>query len=119
MHRKMCIISIVLLILTGILPAQQTVVDSLTLEIAVIKAIENNPELQELIFEIKALGAIKKQSGLNPNPELEIEAENILGKNDFSGFRGSEITAKVNQNILLGRKISKSERVAEFDIVLG
>lgn len=90
----------------------------LSLNEAVEMSVKNNAELKVYRSEIKALGAVVLQSGLNPNPELEVEAENILGNEDFSGFKGSEITAKISQNILLAGKISKREKIAELNISL-
>ncbi len=90
----------------------------LTIEKAVSLAVKNNPELQTLRYEMDALEAAKLQSGLMPNPEFEVEAENILGSKDFNGFDNSEITAVLSQDILLAGKISKRVKVAETNISL-
>lgn len=90
----------------------------LTIKKAVSLAVQNNPELKTLRYEIDALEAVKLQSGLLPNPEFEIEAENILGSKDFNGFDNSEITAVLSQDILLAGKISKRVKVAETNISL-
>ncbi|MBT8385869.1 MAG: TolC family protein, partial [Ignavibacteria bacterium] len=92
--------------------------DSLTLDIAVITAIKNNPELKILREEIDALEVNKIQSGLMPNPEFGVEAENIFGSDEFSDFKGSELTAIISQDILLAGKISKRENVVEMDVSL-
>ncbi len=119
MHKLMCILTVVLLsVLAFHVKAQSVSGDSLTINAAVNTAIENNPELQVLLKKIEASKAIKIQSGLMPNPEFGLEAENILGNNDFEGFRGSEITATVSQNILLAGKINKLEKIADKEISL-
>ncbi|MBT8378863.1 MAG: TolC family protein, partial [Ignavibacteria bacterium] len=119
MHRLMCIISAILIYLLTVTLSGQTIsADSLTIDAAVIKAIENNPGLKILREEINALESIKIQSGLIPNPEFGIEVENIFGDDEFSGFEGSEITAIISQDILLAGKISKRERVAEISVSL-
>ena len=119
MHRVMCILALVLFgLFTSGMVAQTKDSNYLTMETAVNKAIENNPELKTLLKNIDASKAVKLQSGLMPNPELELEVENIFGSKDFSGFSGSEITASLSQNILLAGKISKLENVAEMDISL-
>ncbi|NOX66340.1 MAG: TolC family protein [Chlorobi bacterium] len=119
MHRKMCIISaVVFLTISTILTGQTDSRNSLTIETAVSKALENNPTLKVLIKEISALEAVKIQSGLMPNPELSVDAENLFGKGDFVGFNGSEITAQVSQSIMLAGKISKLEKVAEMNVSL-
>jgi cobalt-zinc-cadmium efflux system outer membrane protein len=90
----------------------------LTIETAIEKAIKNNVELKYYLKNIEVKNAQKYQSGLFPNPELDVEADNIMGNKDFNGFQGSEITASLSQNILLAGKISKREKVATLDIKL-
>ena len=119
MHRVMCILVIAIFSLfTSGLNGQSKRDTILTIEMAVNKTIEHNPELKVLKKNIAANKAVKLQSGLMPNPEFGLEAENIFGNNDFSGFRGSEITASISQNILLAGKISKLEKIADADISL-
>jgi cobalt-zinc-cadmium efflux system outer membrane protein len=113
----MCIISVVLLGLFTVTIYGQTS-GGLTIEEAVSMAVQNNPKLHSLRYEIDALGAAKIQSGLMPNPEFEVEAENIFGSKDFNGFDNSEITAVLSQDILLAGKISKRVKVAESNISL-
>lgn len=117
MHKAVCIISAVLFGLFKITVYGQTS-GELTIEKAVSLAVQNNPELKTLRYEIDALKAAKLQSGLMPNPEFEVEAENILGSKDFNGFNNSEITAVLSQDILLAGKISKRVKVAETNISL-
>lgn len=119
MHKILCVIALVLFgLITSKIEAQIKVNEQLTIENAVNKAIENNPELKRLVKSIEANKAIKLQSGLISNPEFGLEVENIFGNKDFNGFSGSEITASLSQNILLAGKISKLENVAEMDISL-
>ncbi len=119
MHRIMCIIAIVIYGLSSSgLVAQSKSDFPLTIKMAVNKTIENNPELKVLRKNIAANKAVKLQSGLMPNPEFGLEAENIFGNNNFNGFRGGEITASISQNILLAGKISKLEKIADADILL-
>lgn len=119
MHRKMCIISAVLfLTLSTILIGQTDSGNSLTIETAISKALQNNPTLKVLLREINALEAVKIQSGLMPNPEFSLDAENLFGTGEFNGVDGTEITAQISQSIMLAGKISKLEKVAELDISL-
>ena len=90
----------------------------LTIEKAIKLAIENNPDLKVLSDEVQARKAIEIQSSLLPNPEFGVEAENIFGNKDFSGFNNSEISAHLSQDILLAGKIDKRVEVAESDISL-
>src|SRR5690606_24719642 len=114
--RVMCIVFVLFSLLSLSTNGQTS--GKLTIEKAVSLAVQNNPELKTLHYEIDALGAAKIQSGLMPNPEFEVEAENILGSKDFNGFNNSEITAVLSQDILLAGKISKRVKVAETNISL-
>lgn len=116
MHRVMCIVFVLFSLLSLSTNGQTS--GKLTIEKAVSLAVQNNPELKTLHYEIDALGAAKIQSGLMPNPEFEVEAENILGSKNFNGFDNSEITAVLSQDILLAGKISKRVKVAETNISL-
>lgn len=116
MHRVMCIVFVLFSLLSLSTNGQTS--GKLTIEKAVSLAVQNNPELKTLRYEMDALGAAKIQSGLMPNPEFEVEAENILGSKDFNGFDNSEITAVLSQDILLAGKISKRVKVAETNISL-
>ncbi len=116
MHRVMCIVFVLFSLLSLSTNGQTN--GELTIKKAVSLAVQNNPELKTLRYEIDALEAVKLQSGLLPNPEFEIEAENILGSKDFNGFDNSEITAVLSQDILLAGKISKRVKVAETNISL-
>lgn len=119
MFRNTCVIFIIIFFLTTIMMnAQSDNIEKLSLKSAVDAAIKNNPELELLRKEISALESVILQNGLYPNPEFDLEAENILGQKDFSGFKGSEITAKINQSILLTGKINKRTKIAEADITL-
>ncbi len=116
MHRVMCIVFVLFSLLSLSTNGQTS--GELTIEKAVSLAVQNNPELKTLHYEIDALGAAKIQSGLMPNPDFEVEAENIFGSKDFNGFDNSEITAVLSQDILLAGKISKRVKVAETNISL-
>ena len=119
MHRVMITLAFVLFgLFISEIQSQTIDRDYLSIETAVNKAIENNPELQTLLQNIDARKAIKLQSGLKPNPELGFEAENIFGSNGYSGLNSGEITASISHNILLAGKINKRVKVAEMEITL-
>jgi len=90
-------------------------INILTLDKAVVIALANNPELVSYNLEIKALESVALQQGLSPNPEFGIEAENVFGSNDFTGFTSSETTLMLSQDILLAGKLSKQRRVAVLE----
>jgi cobalt-zinc-cadmium efflux system outer membrane protein len=55
------------------------------------------------------------QAGLRPNPELEVEIEELAGGGERSGFEGAETTIRIDHPIELGDKRAKRVRVAQFD----
>lgn len=94
---------------------QKDTIEVLTLDKAVVIALANNPELVSYSLEIKALESVALQQGLSPNPEFGVGVENIFGSNDFSGFKSSETTLLLSQDILLAGKLSKQRRVAALE----
>jgi len=94
---------------------QKDTIEVLTLDKAVVIALANNPELASYNLEIKALESAALQQGLSPNPEFGVEAENILGTNDLSGFKAMETTVLLSQDILLAGKLNKQRRVAVLE----
>jgi len=98
--------------ITDTIDNQTETIEILTLDKAVLIALANNPELATYNLEIKALESSALQEGLSPNPEFGIEAENIFGSGDFNGFKSSETTLLLSQDILLAGKLSKQRKVA-------
>ena len=88
---------------------------ALTLGDALAAALEGSPELASSSWEVRAAEARALQAGLLPNPELEFEAENFGGSDDFQGLRGVELTLGLSQEILLGSKIEKRTEVARLE----
>lgn len=82
---------------------------------ALALAVSRNPELAIYPYEFRAADARALQAGLWPNPELEIEIEEVGGTGERSGFDGAETTVWIDQPIELGGKRAKRVRVAEFD----
>ena len=97
-----------------------SVQDTLSLNEAISRALESNPELQLFFTEIKAREARTLQESLLPNPELEVEFENFAGSGSISGLKGYETTLAIGQLIELGGKRAKRTRIAalESDIAL-
>jgi len=75
----------------------------------------HNPELKVFSLETRAAGARELQAGLWPNPEIEIEAENVGGTGELSGFDSAETTIQLSQLIELGNKSQKRKKVASFE----
>ncbi len=90
----------------------------ITLRHASAFALLHNPELAAFSFEIRAAEARALQAGLWPNPELEVEAENIGGTGELSGFDGAETTIGLGQSIELAGKRAKRRRAAMLQSTL-
>lgn len=86
----------------------------LTLSQAVALALIQNPELAAFSWEIRAREANALQAGLLPNPNLDVEVENVGGSGDFRGAQQSETTILLSQLIELGGKRAKRTRLASF-----
>lgn len=90
----------------------------LTLEDVLALTVMHNPELKVFSLETQAASSRQLQSGLWPNPMLEVEIEDFGGTGESSGFKTSETTFKLSQIIELGNKSQKRERVASFETEL-
>lgn len=95
---------------------------TLTLRIALQRALMYHPSLQAASFEVRAREAETLQAGLLPNPEIETEIENFGGDGGVSGFDRAETTVTLGQLIEIGGKRSRrtdvarnSVRVAQWD----
>ncbi|MHC4524340.1 MAG: TolC family protein [Planctomycetota bacterium] len=89
--------------------------DVLTLKQALALILMHNPELKVFSLETRAAQARELQAGLRPNPEIEIEVENVGGTGELSGFDAAETTIQLSQLIELGNKSQKRKKVASFE----
>ena len=78
----------------------------------------HNPELSAYSFEVRAQEAGVLQSGLLPNPELDVEVEDFGGSGTTKGFDTSETTVQISQLIELAGKRGKRMEAAKFDKAL-
>lgn len=85
----------------------------LTLPEAAALALLRNPELAAFSQEIRAREAAILQASLLPNPHLSVQGSN-LANSALRGVDGTSITIQLSQLILLGGKIAKRVRVAQF-----
>ncbi|NUM33120.1 MAG: TolC family protein [Candidatus Brocadiae bacterium] len=77
-------------------------IESLDINKAVEYTIQYNPELQKHKKLVRQIAADGKQADLYPNPTLEFLVEGFH-LDSGKGFRDSEITIEVSQEILLGK----------------
>jgi len=87
----------------------------ITLRQALALALMYNPELRAFSWEVRASEARTLQAGLLPNPEIEVEVEEVGGTGEKSGFEGVETTVSLGQTIELAGKRSKRKHVASVE----
>ena len=95
-----------------------TTADPLTLPQALARALQNNPSLQAYAFEPRVAEARILQTGIRPNPELSVGAENFLGTGALSGVKGLETTLQLSQLIDLGGNRARRVEAAEGERAL-
>ncbi len=78
--------------------------EPITLQKALALALMQNPELDAFSLEQRAREARALQSGLFPNPQLEILVEDAAGSGKFNGFSQSQTTIQLSQLVELGGK---------------
>ena len=96
--------------------------EPITLKNAVALALMYNPHLKAFSFEKRAKEARALQSGLRPNPKLNISVEDVAGTGGFNGFDQSQTTIQLSQLIELGgkraarlRSNNLSKKLADWD----
>jgi cobalt-zinc-cadmium efflux system outer membrane protein len=87
----------------------------ITLRKALALALMHNSELKVFSLETRAAQARELQAGLWPNPEIEVEVENVGGTGELRGFDAAETTIQLSQLIELGNKSQKRKKVASFE----
>ena len=87
----------------------------ITLRQALALALVHNPELRAFSWEVRASEARRLQASLLPNPEIEVEVEEVGGTGERSGFDAAETTIQLGQLIELAGKPSKRKRVASLE----
>jgi cobalt-zinc-cadmium efflux system outer membrane protein len=88
--------------------------DILTLSQAHALALIHNPQLRVFAWEVRASEARQLQASLGPNPEIEVEMEEVAGSGGRDGFDGAETAVVLSQTIELGNKRSKRVEVASL-----
>ena len=78
-------------------------------------ALAHDPSLAIKASEIRAQRGRVVQSGLFPNPEIEVEVENFAGTDERRGLQGAEATLQLRQLVELGEKRIKRRNVAEAE----
>jgi len=87
----------------------------ITLRQALALALMHNPELKVFSWDVRVSEAKRLQASLLPNPELEVEVEEVGGPDQRSGFDGAETAIQLSQLIELGDKRSKRTKLASLE----
>lgn len=85
----------------------------LTLDRALALAGASAPSIDAASAGVRAADAARGVAALRPNPTIIAETENIVGTDQYRGFRGAEVTAGLAVPIELGGKRSARITVAE------
>ncbi|MHC4604605.1 MAG: TolC family protein, partial [Planctomycetota bacterium] len=86
----------------------------ITLRQALALALMYNPELRAFSWEVRASEARALQASLLPNPEIEVEVEEVGGTGQRRGFDGAETTIALGQLIELADKPRKRTKLASL-----
>jgi cobalt-zinc-cadmium efflux system outer membrane protein len=88
--------------------------ESLTLDMVLQLVAGGNSSLRANRLEREAAGESVRQANIRPNPELEFEAEDVGG--DLDGFRQSEMTIVLSQELELWGQRKARRKVALGDM---
>lgn len=94
---------------------EQEAAGSLTLRESLELAARLNPGLAASAYDVLAAEDNARQTGVLPNPEIGIEAEDFGGTDPRKGYDGAITTAGISQQIELGGKRSKRQSVARSE----
>jgi cobalt-zinc-cadmium efflux system outer membrane protein len=87
----------------------------ITLRKALALALMHNPELKAFSWDVRVSEARQLQASLWPNPELEVEVEEVGGSGARSGFDAAATTIQLSQLIELGDKAKKRTKLASLE----
>ncbi len=86
--------------------AGEFAIHPLSLEQALEAALARAPALQAAAADIRAAEAGRTIAGLRPNPEVQVEVENVGGTGEYKGTQSAEVTSALALPIELGGKRS-------------
>lgn len=113
--RPLQVTAIALLSMTAVAEQTQSSDQTiLTLQQAVNRTLQNNPQLAAYPFYLRQADADKLQADIRPTPRVGLSADNILGSGNKSGLDEAEITLSFSQTIELGGK-----RQSRYDYASG
>lgn len=99
-----------------IAPINLAFAEVLTTAKAVEKTLRFSPALQQFPYQQRALEADALQAGLNPNPVLQADLENVFGSGNSRFLAGAELTLSLSQLIEMGDKRQQRIDVANAQV---
>lgn len=111
----MLVIRLIIVIFMICLAQQALSARTLTFKEALNVAYRNNPELQAEIDKAHAMRGYFIQSGLYPNPQVTLTAENFGGSGSYSSYEAAQTTASITQPIPLGNRLYYQQRATYGD----
>ncbi|MBU1191651.1 MAG: TolC family protein [Gammaproteobacteria bacterium] len=88
---------------------------SLSLNEAVARVLERNPQLQAADFDSRAAAERIRQQGLSTPYEVGVELENLAGSGDINGVDALETTLSLGRVLELGDKSAQRSAVAQLE----
>jgi cobalt-zinc-cadmium efflux system outer membrane protein len=79
---------------------------------ALALALAESPELTAYSWQVRASEAHALHEALLPNPELDVELEDVAGRDGFRGTRSAQTTVRLSQLVELGGKRASRREVA-------
>jgi len=106
--------------------AEPSPTGNITLADALALTLKQNPELSSYSWDVRAAEARTIQARLRPNPELNVQAENLVGTGEYRNGRAAEYTLQLSQLVELGGKRAArmdearfGRALADFDYQVG
>ena len=106
-----------LLVVTIPVQAAESAPRSISLAVALQRALAANPRLSAAERDIGIATGLKVQAGALPNPDLSFELDNALGSGRYRGLQSAETNLQLSQLVELGGK--REARLAAGEAGIG
>lgn len=116
--KKKLVLLLFCTLLSGALAGQSTAQDSIRLDQAVIRVLENNPKLRIADYEAQAMAARMRQAVQMPADRIGLTLENFAGTGSTVAVRGINATLSLSRTLELGNKSSLRGHQAEREKIL-
>jgi cobalt-zinc-cadmium efflux system outer membrane protein len=103
---------------SGLAGANELTAQTLDLRTAVVRSLEQNPEIASIESRVKSADSYAKQASIGEKPQVSLTVEDALGSGDFSGLDNSQSTLSISwilERSLLKRQVEN--KLSESDLV--